>query len=614
MSFHAYKSPSELARAAGVQLPSFAIETILDAVYALPPTDEQLAVLRQVAPKRAYVFPPAWPTTIAKRVVAMLGRRGLKTTGILVWMLLYELLCVASHEEHAALGSRVYFVIVAPRQAQAREAVHAIRAGLDSLAHEGVKYTLRDLAGTPEIVINDPVSKVEKVITIMTADAVAVRGFAIAFAAFDEAAFLNSNEWNAMTDKDVLRALAPAMVQFPDAKMLFVSSPGAPQGLFHEYVTRPPRGTVVFRAPTWVTNHRITEEQCRVIAGDEETFAQEFAVSRFGYQNESFIDSAAALACIDHENAFTTTMTGRALSGSAVVAVDTASTGDDAAFAVGYSLSRPISPHTAPIRECVIESVQTWEASRERPITIEQIAEHAAALSALKGGCPIIADNRGFTDIAAYLARRHGFKIIQTTDDAERLKAIARGGRVVVERPMAPQFQTPRWRNLRDMVVGKRLHLPNTPEGEKAARQIGQLRASTMSSGWLKVEGRKDDAADVVALLCEATAVRRNARWVREYPDGRRVAGGHIEAGHSDFFWVMREALADGRSEPHFDEELARLLHKNPAQLTVDDRAWFLNESGLGISTDHMVSLDEVAEPTNEPAWLTIANRRLPRV
>jgi len=638
MSLTHHTSPASLARAAGTELPSFAIETIVDAIYAQPPTPDQLALWKEIAPRRSWISAQGWPTAPVKRAAICIGRRGLKTSGVLAWSCVFEALC-GRHENHTLPGSRLYHVVVAPRVAQAREAVRAIRSVLDQLAVLGVKSSVRDLAGAPEIVIEDATSSVEKVITVMTADAVAVRGFAICFAAFDEAGFFPTAEHHAQTDKDVLRALVPAMTTFPDAKLLLVSSPGAPQGIFHSWVTKPPRGTLVVRCSSWVANPRVTEAKCRADSVDDAMFEQEFACTRFGYAGENFIDGAAALACIDEEGTLTP-KGARPMKSAAIIAVDTASTGDDAAFAVGYSLSRKIGEHTAPIREIVIELVETWAASRANPITIERIAERVAALSASYGGVPVIADNRGFTDLAAYLASRHGFKICKETDEADRQKVIARGGRVIVERPMTPVHQTSRWRHLRGLVVGKRLHLPAGDEGEKCARQMGQLKATTLSSGWLKIDGKKDDAADVVALLAEACEWRApvsaeggicrwiadstyfahgrglqvSGDWWTEYPDGRRVRGGHIDVSHPDFYYVMREAIAAGRAERHFDDELARLRGKTIAALTVDDARWFTDQSGLGISTDHLVPLDEVTEPVTEPAWFTIANRRLPRM
>ncbi len=74
----------------------------------------------------------------------------------------------------------------------------------------------------------------------------------------------------------------------------------------------------------------------------------------------------------------------------------------------------------------------------------------------------------------------------------------------------------------------------------------------------------------------------------------------------------MREAIAAGRSELHFDQELARLRAKDVAELTTADAAWFADEVGLGVSTDHLVPLSEAIEPPTEPVWLRNAKARFP--
>lgn len=630
-----FRSPRELASAAGAELPSESIATMLDAAYRVPPTPEQRKLFAKLAPRRWFMS-ARWPDASApvRLVAACLGRRGLKTTGLLAWMTAFEALCVESHGQHAAPGSRVYFVVIAPRQAQAREALRAVRGVLDRLSSLGVSYQLRDAAGTPEIVIVNPTSSVERVISIMTADAVAVRGFAIAFVAFDEAGFFPAEEWNSTTDRDIWRAVAPAMVQFPDAKALFVSSPGAPRGLFHQHVTKPPKGALVFRAPSFVTNGRITEAQCRELAGDDATFEQEFNVSRFGYNGETFIDAQLARACIDEEGTVTPKGS-RNLASSGVVAVDAASTGDDCAFGVGFTYARTISESSAAIREFIVERIETWQSSRDRPNTIDAIADHAAALSNAYGGLPIVADNRSFADLAHRLATRHGFRVVREADDGERLKAIARGGRIVVERPMNPQAQTMRWRSLRDAVLGRRLFLPAGEQGEKCARQIGQLRAETLTSGWLRVEARKDDAADVCALLVEATEARApfasdgnesrwvtdgeyfqhgvglvqlNGRWVR--PDGMP---GTIPRSHPDFWFKCREAVAAGhRAEPWWTAvgELA----KKPIPEESDFRAFLDSDLGRAPYHGDRVRPEELITSFDQIDPMFWLKKKLPRM
>jgi hypothetical protein len=349
-------SPSDLHALRRERDPTDAVQSIWDASYAMVPTVEQRAAWRKLSRQ-------AWPTVAPRRVVACIGRRGWKTSKILAWTLLFELLCV-DHDEHAAAGSRIYFLVVCPRLAQSREALRAVRAALDELSHQGVAYEIRDAAGTTEIVVKSPVSRVEKVIAIMSADAISVRGFAVAFAGFDEASFLGSDDWLAQTDRDLIVAVSAGMVQFPAAKMLFVSSPGAPQGEFHRMVERPPADTLVVRAASWVTNPRLTEAACwRMAGGDAAVFAQEFEASKFGYHNESFIDAASVRACIDTDKK--RTGRGPRKSGDFIVALDVGQIVDASAIVCCSSFVAEIRPGEH-VRHVVVEECIVLEEAADR--------------------------------------------------------------------------------------------------------------------------------------------------------------------------------------------------------------------------------------------------------
>ena len=476
--FASCRSAVDLMRLAGVEPPSPAIEVILLAMAGEPLSRAQRAIWSSISPM------PYVPNRKARRIAACIGRRGLKTSGILAWSCVFEALC-GGHEAHVAPGSRVYFLIVAPLIAQAREATRAIRGALDALATIGIRYSLRDASGAPEIVIESPRAVAERVITVMSADAVGVRGYAIAFAAFDEAGFLPSEEHLQQRDVDIIRAITPGMAQFPGARMLLTSSPGAPQGVFHNLVTSPRPDDLVFRAPSWI-NPRITEARCREIAGDDTTFEIEFAARRFGYSGEGWIDSAKALACVGSPHA------GRGpRPGHFVIGLDIGQLHDDTAIVVVSTFEIDVSPGHAPVRHVVIEHAEIIASSLFRPTTIEAIASRVAELSRQYGNAPIVFDPFQGPTVKDAL-RRVGLSEHDGDDAPPR--------RRFVQASMAPQAQTPRWKLLRDLVHGERLHIPRTSAGETLARQLGQLRASQQSSGALKVEGRRDDVADACAL------------------------------------------------------------------------------------------------------------------
>jgi hypothetical protein len=313
----------------------------------------------------------------------------------------------------------------------------------------------------------------------MSADSVGVRGFAIASAFLDEAGFTPGLE-------EILRAVVPGMAQFPQARIVFTSSPGAPEGPFHDLVSNRNPTTIVFRAPTWVTNPRITEAHCRELAGDDTTFEIEFAARRFGYSGEAWIDLQKALPAVGSLYA------GKGpRAGHFVIGVDIAQLVDQTVIIVVSSFETALGPNTAPIRHVVVEHVEVIASSRTRPTSIEQIAARVVELSGQYRDAPVCFDPfQGPTVKDAF--RKLGFAEHEGTSSPSRKRFL--------QCSMAPQEQTPRWKLVRDLVNGGRLHIVQSPGGETLARQLGQLRATQLSSGALKIEGKVDDAADAFAL------------------------------------------------------------------------------------------------------------------
>ena len=524
------RSPLDLMALAGVAPPSAAIGTVLGAVYAQPCTE---------ADRRAWasLSSSPWPSRKARRVAACIGRRGLKTSGILAWSCAYEALCV-DHGAHAAVGSRLHYVVIAPLLAQAREALLAERAVLDQLSALGVRYTMRDAATAPEIVIASPRGRCEHTIAVMTASDVSVRGFAIPFVAFDEAGFLPFDEQHAVRDRDIVRAVSPATVQFPEALSLFVSSPGAPGSLFQSLVEKPAKDTLVVRAPSWVTNPRITETMCRHEAGgDLDVLAQEYEARRVGYAGENFVDTRALVVGSPHAGK-------GPRGGEFVVGLDAAQTGDETAIVVCSCFEVEVAAGHAPIKHLVAEHLETMQGSRKAPLPVEVIASRAVAISRAFGRAPILSDRFLGPVMAAELVKL-GLREFWDPD-GDRVPPAG----TFCMRSMAPEKQTPRWKALRSLVHGGRLHLPAGAESEKLRGQLAALVATQQSSGALKVEGRRDDLCDALALAvpvalklqpsADGPAGRvvldegrltwddeglscRGSHDVREHPDGRRV-------------------------------------------------------------------------------------------
>jgi hypothetical protein len=544
--------------AAGVEPPSPAIETSLDAIHGCRQTAEQRAIWRVISPQK-------WPNRKMRRAAACVGRRGLKTSGIAAWDCVFESLKPV-HDAYAMAGSRVYALIVAPRLAQARESQRAVRAVLDQLKSIGVDYVERDSGGSPELVLVTPWLATQRVISVQSADAIAVRGFAICYVVYDEASFLGSDDWLAQTDRDLVTAVAAGTVQFPDARELYVSSPGAPQGVFHGLIERTPPDCLVIRAPSWITNPRITREDCwRVSNQDPAVFAQEHEASRFGFHNETFIDAASIRACMDAERA------GQGpRQGDFCVGLDIGQKHDASAIVVCSSYVVETHPGEG-VRGVAVDHLETVEADRKAPPSLEDIVGRAVTVARKFGGAPIICDPfNGVT--VEQLLQDAGWR---KADDREHLRR-----RRYFIAPMGPAHQGPRWALARTLILSRRAAFH--PTHDRLMRELAQLKATALSLGGMRVEGRRDDCADAFALACEVAnhlppsgdgrvtfecdgrvnddrgwAIPINPRYVKTLSNGRKVRV-EIPEWDRSFDDYARLQIANGFSTPAIERWKAK--------------------------------------------------------
>ncbi|HVX93669.1 MAG TPA: hypothetical protein VHK47_02070, partial [Polyangia bacterium] len=411
-----------------------------------------------------------------RTLVGVIGRRGLKSSGIVAWCAAYEALCV-DHGRHAQPGSRLHFVLVAPSMRQAAETLRGVRIALDGLAGLGVKYAERQNQDRAELTITAPAGRCERVVTVMAASDVRVRGFAVPFYALDECAFLRSDIDNVSTDREVVAALSPGQLTFPDARAVLVSSPGPTGSLMHELSEKPTAGTLVVRAPSWIANDRITEAACRALARDERHFEQEFAARRWGAAGESFIDEDDVRACVDAP-----ACSRGPRSGAFAVGLDVGLVHDATAIVVcGAHLVEP-APGKVPIRHVVVEHAEQHRGTRAAPLSLPALLDRVAAVAKRYGRAKVRADQHIGPEVERGLRER---------------------GIACELVPMHPQAQERRWNLLAQLVRGRRLHLP---EDRELVRQLGALKVTQLASGAHRVEGKRDDLADALALAVEHAA------------------------------------------------------------------------------------------------------------
>jgi hypothetical protein len=511
-------SPVDLLRHAGLAPTSPVTGCILDAFAAVPPTREQVKIWQQIHP-HGLLTKAKWPTEKKRLLVVDKGRRGTGTSGVVAPQAAYEALCVESHDQEAAAGSQVLFVVIAPLLHQAREAARAIKGLLDELACVGVRYEARGEATAPEFIIRAPATRTEKVLTVAVADSVAVRSHALAFVCFDECGFLPSEAWLAQTDKDILAAVSPGQAQFSQARMVYMSSRGAPQGIHHAAVTKCPKDGLLVHCATWVMNPRISKEQCRKYSNDDDVvFRREYAAEIWGWSGERFIDTSRLVVGSEHAGH------GPRAGGSYIIAADLGGQIDPHCVGVFSGFEVEVSAETIPVKHVVVEHLEVFAPSRTEPVPIELVAGRINDLSLAYNNAGCVFDPFSAPTLELHL-RKLGFSEHQEPPGSKGLDVPA--PRTYARRSVANQHQTPRWLLVKSLVEGGRLHLAADHGALKT--ELAGLTCAQQSNGALRVEAGRghDDRCDVTALGAECA--------VRLPPTGG--SGGSPEFVNNGFHW-----------------------------------------------------------------------------
>jgi hypothetical protein len=473
--------PGELWQMAGCEPPSPAIVCTLKEFYSieLDAAERELwsqldATKRGLLKLAAKLFRRGEQREAWRVLVACFGRRSGKTTGLLAWVIAFESLC-GGHDAYALAGSKIWAFVFAPSLRQAAESLRAVRRVFDELASLGVKYSLREAQDRAELTIEAPVARCEIGVAVMTWNAATARGFAVFCLCFDEPGHGKADEDNVNTDREVYAALLPATAQFPNAKVTFVSTPGPRGTLFEELVEKPGPGVLVARAPTWLVNPRITREKCLELAGgDSRVFATEYEASRFGALREHFVDEDAVQACVDPP-----VCSRGPRAGDFVLGVDLGLVHDASAIVVCSTFFVEPRPGVLPVRHVVVEHAEQHRGTRLQPLSMPGLLDRIASVSRAYGRALVRADMHYGIELERGLRER-----------GVRVELVS----------MQPAAQHIRWQMVSQLVQGKRLHLPDHAD---LLKQLGGLRVTQLRSGAHKVEGKRDDLADALALGVE---------------------------------------------------------------------------------------------------------------
>lgn len=192
----------------------------LKAVFALPMSDEELAIYRRHTERDV---PPE--TQVAEGWLAI-GRRGGKTR---IAAMCAHYLAIRFDASPLAPGEVAVIPLIAADRKQARQMLGYLR-GFCALP-EFSGYVKRQLKEAVEY-------HTGVIVEIHSGTYRATRGYTCPAVICDEVAFWYSDEASANPDSEILGALRPAMSTIPDALLLGLSSPYAAKGELYKAVER----------------------------------------------------------------------------------------------------------------------------------------------------------------------------------------------------------------------------------------------------------------------------------------------------------------------------------------------------------------------------------------
>jgi hypothetical protein len=257
----------------------------LAALFALPMTDEQLAIYREHTGRTGP------PTTPFNEGWLICGRRAGKSA-VLAICAAY-LGCFKDYRPYLASGEFATIRIMARDRDQTRNIFRYLSALLSEIPILK-RMVVKELAESFEL-------SNRVVLEVGSASFRATRGYTYAAILADELAIWMSDE-SSNPDIEILRARRPGMLTIPGAMLLCASSPYARRGTMWETYQRSygkddPR-VLVWKAPTTAMNPTVSQSEIDAEMEKDPANAMAEYMAEFRTDIESFIGIEAVRACI----------------------------------------------------------------------------------------------------------------------------------------------------------------------------------------------------------------------------------------------------------------------------------------------------------------------------
>ncbi len=416
-------------------------------------------------------------------LVAIKGRRaqGTKTA--------CKYLCYSIHTgdfyKYAPKGDRLHCVLIA----QSRDTSREVKSYLDTF------YSTSELQSEVGEVFKTSIElKDGFVISVQTCSYRAPRGISVPIALLDEVGVWRVE--GADVDKEVVRSVTPAQIQFPNRKLILLGSPWVKAGVLFERWERRTEGgdRLVVHCPTPLMNPLIpTEELAREQAADPQNYRREF-LAEWLDDVDQFLPDRDITAGI--RLGVRETPPADALKGSYYGAIDASSlTGRDRFV---FGVARRAVRGSAGLGTA-IDLLRGWSRA-----PVPQVCDEVAKLAKSYGLRQIVADQHGYAFLRELMSAR-GIELKQL--------------------PFTTRSKPEIFLDLKVGLSQLRVQLLDHPE---SLRELRMLEGKQTSGGHQAIgapRGMHDDYACVIALLTHLSKAEEDtgAPFMISFPKGGPV-------------------------------------------------------------------------------------------
>jgi hypothetical protein len=254
-------------------------------LFALPMTDEQLAIYRQCTGRDVP------PSQVSRECWLVIGRRGGKS--FMLALIAVFLACFHEYRQYLQPGERGSVLVMASTTKQARTILRYV-AGL--LLNVPMLKSMIERETADGFDLDNGTT-----IEIVTASYKSTRGYTLVTALCDEIAYWPTDD-AADPDHEILNALRPAMATIPNAMLLACSSPYARKGelwnAHRQHFARDGDPVLCWHAPTRVMNPSVPQSLIDAATERDPAHAAAEYGAQFRTDIESYIKLDIVEACV----------------------------------------------------------------------------------------------------------------------------------------------------------------------------------------------------------------------------------------------------------------------------------------------------------------------------